>query len=145
VEVEGAVGRELCLPSLSPVLEAESALGVPTALPDLPAVDAGCGVGFALSDFVAPHPDKTMTAAKTTPAVMCTRLITSLFPRTEPQDRFQDGCAGQRGQRLPAGGDREPAAVMRKRDHHFSARDSPQRQTMLLISLLALGLDTFAP
>jgi hypothetical protein len=112
VGVEGAVGRELCLPPLSPVLDAESALGAPTALPDL-AVDAGCGVDFALSDFVAPHPDKTMTAAKTTPAVMCTRLITSLFPRTEPQDRFQDGCAGQRVQRLPAGGDREPAAVRR--------------------------------
>ncbi|NUP22928.1 MAG: hypothetical protein HOZ81_44095 [Streptomyces sp.] len=76
--VAGAVGRELCLPPLSPVLDAESALGAPTALPEL-AVDAGSGLGFASSD-----------------------------------------------------------------DHHVSAHGSPLRQTMLLVSMLALGWDTLA-
>ena len=108
--VELPVGRERCVPPLSPVLGPESALGASVTLPDL-AVVPGCGADFAVPDFVAPHPDNAMTAAKTTPAVMCTRLITSLFRRTEPQDRFQDGRAGQRVQRLPAGGDPEPAAV----------------------------------
>lgn len=121
VGVERSVGRERCVPPLSPLLGPESALAAPTVLPDL-AVGAGRGVDFTLPDFVAPHPDKAMTAAKTTPAVMCNRLITSLFRRTEPQDRFQDGCADQRVQRLPAGGDPEPAAVRRQRDHHGLGR-----------------------
>lgn len=141
--VDGAVGRELW-PPLSAVLDMGSALGAPTELPDF-AVDAGCGVEFALSDFVAPQADRTMAAAKTAPAVMCTRLITSLFPRNEPQDRFQDGYAGQRVQRLPAGGDRESVAVRRQRDHDVSAHSSSHWQTLLLVSLLALGLDTVAP
>ncbi len=121
--VERSVGRERCVPPLSPVPDPESA---PTALPDF-AVDADCGVDFALPDSVAPHPDKTMTAAKTTPAVMCTRLITSLFRRTEPPDRFQDGCAGQRVQRLPAGGDPEeaPSRARRGRSHRSLAPIRP--------------------
>ena len=88
VGVERSAGRERRVPLLSPVLGPESAPGVPTALPDL-AVGAGRGADFALPGSVAPHPDKAMTAAVTTPAVMCTRLITSLFRRTEPQDRFR--------------------------------------------------------